>query len=239
MIQELLDEYGNLSGISSALAEDSDLNKSVRREYSKIRSIVRKRIERLNAKYKTHYKIPKSLTKIPFENTTQLLRELKKVEDQYSNPTPENSITARKAESGQLTKAINKTLDELTQEVSDRRIGEKLNLDDSIIEDDWGYFMKAFKFIMGEDVFSYLESNRVVAWFESTKGMNKGERLKQLTAILNNSKSSEGMTTFEREGYITKDKLKQFSKYMNITKLDEERLNKDYAVRKQRKLNKK
>lgn len=238
MIQELLDEYGNLTGISNALSEDSDLNKSVRREYSKIRSIVRKRIERLNAQYKTHYKIPKSLTKIPFENTTQLLRELKKVEDQYKNPSPENSITARKAESGKLTKAINNTLQELTEEVSNRRIGEKLNLDESVIENDWGYFMKGFKFIMGEDVFNYLESNRVVAWFESTKGMNKGERLRQLTAILNNSKSSEGMSIFEREGYITKDKLKKFAKYMNVTKLDKERLKKDYEIRKQRKLTK-
>lgn len=238
MIQELLDEYGSLSGISSALAEDSDLNKSVRREYSKIRSIVRKRIERLNAKYKTHYKIPKSLTKIPFENTKQLLQELKKVEDKYEHPTPENSITARKKESKQLTKAINKTLDELTDEVSDRKIGEKLNLEEDVIQGDWGYFMKAFKFVMGDDVFSYLESNRVVAWFESTKDMNKGDRLRELTAILNNPKSSKGLTTFKRQGYNVKNKLKEFSKYINKTKLKPERINKDYEVRRKAKLKK-
>lgn len=238
MIQELLDEYGSLTGISNTLLEDTDLNKSVRREYSKIRSIVRKRIERLNAKYKMHYKIPKSLTKIPFENTTQLLRELKKVEDQYKNPTPENSITARKVESKRLEKSINKSLEELTEEVSDRRIGQKLNLNSETIENDWAYFMKAFKFVMGDDVFSYLESNRVVAWFESTKDMKKGDRLRELTGILNNYKSSKGMATFRRKGYNVHNKLKEFSKYMNKTKLNPKRISKDYEIRRKEKLKK-
>lgn len=238
MIQELLDEFGNLTGISKALSEDSALNKQVRKEYSKIRSIVRKRIERLNAKYKTHYKVPKSLTQIPFEDTKQLLRELKKVEDKYENPSPENSITARKLESRRLTKSINKSLDELTEEVAYRRIGQKLNLDDETIENDWGYFMKAFKFVMGDDVFSYLESNRVVAWFESTKDMNKGDRLRELTSILNSSRSSKGMTTFQRKGYNVRNKLKEFSEYMNKTKLNPKRISKDYEIKRKEKLKK-
>ena len=238
MIQELLDEFGNLTGISKALSEDSVLNKQVRREYSKIRSIVRKRIERLNAKYKTHYKVPKSLTNIPYEDTKQLVKQLKKVEDQYENPSPENSITIRKVESKRLTKSINKSLGELTEEVANRRIGQKLNLDSETIENDWAYFMKAFKYVMGDDVFSYLESNRVVAWFESTKDMKKGDRLRELTGILNNSKSSKGMAIFKRKGYNVQNKLKEFSKYMNKTKLNPKRISKDYEIRRKEKLKK-
>ena len=76
MIQQLLDRFEKIDDIKKAMQENPQLRQQVRNEYSKVRSIVRKRIERVNKKYGEDNPIPKSLRDIPMDKDEELLEAL-------------------------------------------------------------------------------------------------------------------------------------------------------------------
>ena len=63
------------------------------------------------------------------------------------------------------------------------------------MERNFGKLMQLFKERYGEDIFNYMESSRVVAWFESTKYMSRQEQALELYKLLGDPKAFEGMVT--------------------------------------------
>lgn len=190
MIQQLLDKYGNINSIKDAMKENPQLRQQVRNEYSKVRSIVRKRIERVNKKYGEDNSIPKSLREIPLDKDEELLDALSEVEMQREHPNAYNSITARKQEVLDYRKILENEAD-----IHERPYGQKLRLENEFIERNFGKFMQLFKDRYGEDIFNYMDSSRVVAWFESTMYMTRQEQARELYKLLGDTKAFEGMVT--------------------------------------------
>lgn len=186
MIQDLLNKYGTIDDIIKAMENSEKLNQELRNEYSKQRSIVRKRIERVNKKYGESNSIPKSLKDIPYKEHRELLFALSDVETQKEHPNAYNSITQRKQD-------VNTYIQILEQDVKERPFGAKLEFDNEFMEKNFGDLMALFKSVYGEDVFNYIDSNRVVAWFEATKYMTQEERAKELTKAFKDSGAFSGM----------------------------------------------
>lgn len=190
MIQELLDKYENIDSIKDAMKENPQLRQQIRNEYSKVRSIVRKRIERVNEKYGEDNPIPKSLRDIPVGEDEELLEALSEVEMQREHPNAYNSITARKQEVLDYRQILENEAD-----IHDRPYGQKLRLENEFMERNFGRLMQLFKDRYGEDIFNYMDSSRVVAWFESTKYMSRQEQARELYNLLGDPKAFEGMVT--------------------------------------------
>lgn len=190
MIQQLLDKFETIDEIRKAMRENPQLRQQVRNEYSKVRSIVRKRIERVNKKYDEDNPIPKSLREIPIGKDEELLEALSEVEMQREHPNAYNSITARKQEVLDYRQILENEAD-----IHERPYGQKLRLENEFMERNFGKFMQMFKERYGEDIFNYMDSSRVVAWFESTKYMPRQEQAREIYNLLGNPKAFEGMVT--------------------------------------------
>lgn len=190
MIQQLLDRFEKIDDIKKAMQENPQLRQQVRNEYSKVRSIVRKRIERVNKKYGEDNPIPKSLRDIPMDKDEELLEALSEVEMQRGHPNAYNSITARKQEVLDYRQILENEAD-----IHERPYGRKLRLENEFMERNFGKLMQLFKERYGEDIFNYMESSRVVAWFESTKYMSRQEQALELYKLLGDPKAFEGMVT--------------------------------------------
>lgn len=190
MIQQLLDRFENIDDIKKAMQENPQLRQQIRNEYSKVRSIVRKRIERVNKKYGEENPIPKSLREIPMDKDEEVLELLAEVEMQREHPNAYNSITARKQEVLDYRQILENEAD-----IHDRPYGQKLRLENEFMERNFGKFMQLFKERYGEDIFNYMDSSRVVAWFESTKYMPRQEQAREIYNLLGDPKAFEGMVT--------------------------------------------
>lgn len=190
MIQQLLDKFETIDEIKKAMRENPQLRQQVRNEYSKVRSIVRKRIERVNKKYDEDNPIPKSLREIPIGKDEELLEALSEVEMQREHPNAYNSITARKQEVLDYRQILENEAD-----IHERPYGQKLRLENEFMERNFGKLMQLFKERYGEDIFNYMDSSRVVAWFESTKYMSRQEQALELYKLLGDPKAFEGMVT--------------------------------------------
>ena len=265
-IQKLLDKYGSLNDIAKALDENPNLLRRLRRQYSEDRSVVRKRIERFNKKYNQNKTIPKSLKDIQKNDTNQLVNLLADLQKTRKYPRESDTITEfekfkanfkpkekkkRKKKRQKHDSKIQKEVKEKRDIYKSRKADHKLDFTKESNKEKWDSFndfMSAFKFVYGEHVFDYLDSNRVVAWFDSTRSSNDIDtNMKKLNALLSDTNSSTNLRKGKKlksnieDAYDKKELLKlqkEFKKYLNSQKFKMKKENPKHAIKNKIKLSK-